>query len=153
MRKIITLGVTAVSAVTMAFGSMSPAGAADAPAETFTDTICNALPAHVTGLATQLTATLAGIGSTKTTLDSAQAALPGAVNDLVVSIVAYIQAVDSGEGLATATQLVGARSSAYADKVVAADNAANAWFAAQRAHVLTGLAGQYMSGVENGLCV
>ncbi len=153
MKKIIALGVSAVSAVTMAFGTMSPAGAAETPADTLTGTICDALPAQVTSLANQLVTTQAGVGSAKSTLDSAQGALGPAVDDLVDSIVAYIQAVDSDQGVSTAAQLVGARASAYADRVVAADNAANAWFAAQRAHVLTGLAGQYMSGVQDGLCV
>jgi hypothetical protein len=153
MKKIIALGVSAVSAATMAFGAIGPAGAEETPAETFAGTICDAMPAQVTGLADQLVATLAQVSSTKSTLDSSQAALTPAVADLVDSIVDYIQAVDNDEGVSTAASLVAARASAYADKVVAADNAANAWFAAQRANVLTGLASQYMSGVQDGLCV
>ena len=153
MKKIIALGVSAVSAATMAFGAIGPAGAEEAPVETFAGTICEALPSQVTGLADQLAATLGQVSSTKSTLDSSQAALAPAVADLVDSIVGYIQAVDNDEGVTTAGQLVAARASAYADKVVAADNAANAWFAAQRANVLTVLASQYMSGVQDGLCV
>jgi hypothetical protein len=152
MKKIIALGVSAVSAATMAFGSINPAVAAEDPVSTVTDTICGVLPAQVTGLVDQLTAALGEITSAETALESAQAALPVAVNDLVDSIVGYIQAVDAGEGVSSAAQLVAARSSAYAEKVVAADSAANAWFAAQRAHFLTGLANQYMEGVQSGLC-
>ena len=111
------------------------------------------MPAQVTGLADQLVATLAHVSSTKSTLDSPQAAPGPAVANLVDAIVDCIQAVDNDEGVSTAASLVAARASAYADKVVAADNAANAWFAAQRANVLTGLASQYMSGVQDGLCV
>lgn len=157
-KKLIALGAGAasvVSAVTIAFGGAAPATAAETPAGSITAAVCAALPAQVTGLLNQVTGQIAGItGVTGIDADLAakQASLSTAVTDLASAVVSYIQIVNNGGNVTAAGQVLSAKNSIFADKVVAENNAMSASFEAHRNAYLSEVTAGYMNGVNNGLC-
>ena len=151
-KKLIALGVSAASAVTLAFGAVGPATAAEAPPASIVTGLCNALPSAVTGLANQLLQVGNAVTTSNADLVTKQGALSTAVSDLVSSLVAHIQTVDGGGNVAASGAVVNARSSVFADKIVAENSAMTAWFEAQRGAYLTGINNTLTTGLFGGLC-
>lgn len=151
--KLIALGVSAASAATLAFGAIGPATAADAPPASVTTAVCNALPASVTAIASQVTSALAAITTSNTDLGLKQVALTSSTNDLVAAIVSYIQTVNNGGNVTAAGQVLSAKSSIFSDKLVAENNAMTASFEAQRNSYLSNLVSGYTTGIQSGLCI
>jgi len=150
-KKIMTFGAGIIGVAGLAFGSISPAAAVD-PAPTLVDAVCDVLPTSVTGLTDQLATALGSIDTTATDLTAKKAALVASINDLIPAVVSHIQTVSDGGNSAATGQILAGKSAIFADKVVAADAAMTANFAAQRSHYLTGLNKDYVAGVESGLC-
>jgi hypothetical protein len=150
-KKIIAIGTGIVGAVGLTFGSMTPATAAD-PVPTLVDAVCDVLPDAVDDLAADLTSFLASVTSTGTDLATKQTALGNSITELIPAVVNHINAVSAGLPSAGTAGILTDKASAFADKVVAADNAMTASFAAQRSAYLTGLHKDYVAGVTSGLC-
>lgn len=154
-KKLIALGAGAasvVSAVTIAFGGAAPATAAETPAGSITAAVCAALPAQVTGLLQQIIGQVGGATGVDADLATKQAALSTAVSDLASAVVNYIQIVNNGGNITAAGQVLSAKNSIFADKVVAENNAMSASFEAHRNAYLSEVTAGYMNGVNNGLC-
>lgn len=151
-KKIIAIGAGIVGSVGLTFGSMTPASAVD-PVPTLVDAVCDVLPVSVTDLTDNLTTLLASVTSTGTDLTTKQAALGTAIDELIPAVVNHINAVSAGLPSAGTAGILTDKASAFATKVVAADNAMTASFAAQRTSYLTGLNKNYVAGVTDGLCI
>lgn len=152
-RKIIALGVSAVSAATFAFGAIGPATAAEAPPGSITTAVCNGLPAQVLGLVNQLTSLTGTFGTAMTDYTTKNTALNTAVTDLVVATVAHITTINGGGNVVASGQVLAAKSSVFSDKVVAANNALTAVFEAQRAAWSATQTQAYVTGIQSGLCI
>lgn len=150
-KKIIAVGAGIVGSLGLTFGSMTPATAAD-PVPTLVDAVCDALPVSVTDLTDDLTAFLASVTSTGTDLTTKQAALATSIDQLIPAVVNHINAVSAGLPSAGTAGILTDKATAFAEKVVAADAAMTASFAAQRSSYLTGLNKDYVAGVTDGLC-
>src|SRR3954451_13050770 len=154
-KKLIALGAGAasvVTAVTMSFSGAAPATAAETPAGSITAAVCAALPAQVTGLLSQILGQVGGATSIDTDLAAKQGSLNTAVTDLANAVVSYIQIVNNGGNVTAAGQVLQAKNSVFADKVVAENNAMTASFEAHRNAYLSEVTAGYMNGVNNGLC-
>lgn len=151
-KKIIALGVGAISAAALTFSTVGPASAVTPPA-TLTEIVCGALPASVTDLLSQVTAGNTAVTTTATDLTAKKAALSTAVDELATAVVNHIQALSAGLPSAGTGGIVTDKSAVYAEKVVAANNALTASLDAQRSAFLSGLVSQYVSGVNTGLCI
>jgi hypothetical protein len=114
--------------------------------------VCAALPAQVTGLVNQVTGLVGGLTGVDADLVAKQDALSTSINDLVAAFVSYVQIVNNGGNVAAAGQILSAKNSVFADKVVAENNAMTTSFEAHRTAYLTKLAGSYMGGIDNSLC-
>jgi hypothetical protein len=154
-KQIIALGAGAasvVTAVTMAFGGAAPATAAESPAGSITAQVCALLPAQVTSQVGTVTGLVTGITGLDTDLANKQAALGTSISDLAAAVTNYIQIVNNGGNVTAAGQVLTAKNSIFADKVVAENNAMTASFEAHRNAYLQGVTANYMAGVDNGLC-
>jgi hypothetical protein len=151
-KKIIAAGVSAVGVASLAVGTVAPANAVEVPGTSITAGLCDALPAAVTGLANQLLQLGTGVTTSNADLVTKQTALNTAVTDLVAALVAHIQTVDGGGNVAASGAVVNAKSSVFADKIVAENNAMTAWFEAQRGAYLTGINNGLTNGLLTGLC-
>ncbi|MEA2685544.1 MAG: hypothetical protein QOE93_739 [Actinomycetota bacterium] len=148
-KKIIALGVSALSAAALAFGTASPAMAVDpVPA---VDTICGALPTAATDLIQEALDAVAALTAADTDLDVAQAAMAGSITGLVTASVSFLETVDAGGNTTLAAAVLNAATDIFADKFAIADEAGSAWYSAQRDQVLTGMTQGYIAQLQAGL--
>jgi hypothetical protein len=152
MKKIIALGVSAMSVGALAFASVGPATAAEVPPANIVTAVCQALPASVTSLANQLLVAGSTSGIANADLLTKQAALGTAVTDLVNSVVSHLQTVNNGGNVQASAAVVNAKSSVFGDKIVAENNAMTSSFEAQRSAYLTGVSNNIVTGVQGLLC-
>lgn len=115
MRKIIILGLGALSTLALTVGPSTPAQAVISPPGSITDQVCNAVPAGLVGVVNQLVATSTHAGLVSTDLTNSTTDLGLKTTDLVNALVSHITTVDGGGNTAATSSVVSARASAYAD--------------------------------------
>jgi hypothetical protein len=153
-KKIIALAVSAASVAALSVGSVAgPAKAAEVPPGSIVNAVCQALPSQVTGLLSQLGLAGTAVTTAQSDLTTKQAALATSINDLVTAVVAHITTINNGGNVDASGQVLMAKNSIFADKVVAENNAMTTWFEAQRNAYLTGLTSGYVGGVQSALCI
>ena len=150
-KKIIALGVGAVSAATMAFGTVAPATAAEVPPGSIVTQFCNTLPGQLTTLTNQAASALAALSAAQSSLGTKQAAMETALSDFVAAVVSHITTVNNGGNVQASGQVVDAKLAVFVDKVIAWDAAWTAENNAQRAAYLAGVNQSFVQGVLNGL--
>ncbi|MDQ3897949.1 MAG: hypothetical protein M3326_12035 [Actinomycetota bacterium] len=149
--KIIALGVSAVSAAAVAFGTVGPATAAETPPGSIVSLFCGQLPDQVTTLSGQAASAAAAAGAANTNLLGKQAAVTTASTDLAAAIVSYIQTINSGGNVDAAGQVANAKLAVWVDKLIAENNAMNSFFDATRNAYMSGVSASYLSSVLAGL--
>ncbi len=150
-KKIIALGVSAVSAATFTFSAAGPASAQVVP-ETSTEQICGALPDVVTGLAGSLVERLADVAAGNADLLLKQVALNGAVTSLVTAAVSWVNTTDAGGNVVAAGHVLDAANEVFADALVNENDAMTTSFEAQRYLYLTTVNQGFVAGIGTSLC-
>lgn len=152
MKKIIAIGISALSAAALTFGTVGSATAAP-DAESLSGLVCTGLDGMVTDLVDQIADLVTSVTETGNDVTAKKAALETALNELAPAVVAHIQAVSDGASSVGTGQILAGKSAIFADKFTAAQNAMTAHFEAQRSQYITGLSNGYIDDVRTGLCV
>ena len=150
-QKIIALSVSAATVATLAFSAVGPASAADS-VDPITAGVCTSLTTSVSDLVSQITAANTAADAAASNLVTKKAAVPAGVTGLTSAVIGYVQALAAKSGVQTATQVLVAANSVFADKIVAENDAMTATFEAQRGQYLSGLNQGYLNNVNLGLC-
>jgi hypothetical protein len=132
MRKFIALGLGAVTTATLAFSSLSPAGAAISPPGSQVGQLCATLPAQVTSAVTS--ATSAGLAQAAAAADLAAktTAFAPAQTNLVTALVDYLTTIDTGGSVGAKSLILQDAMSVYVEKATAWGNASSAVDVANR---------------------
>ncbi len=150
MRKIIALGASALSALTLTLGATAtPANAADLG---LISGLCGSLPGQVTNIVSSLSGATALVGTSKTDYENKQAQLADKTTALVDAVVAHIVNVNSGNDGGSTAPAVGTAISDYANATVAATTAFNKWVDAMRNRDAVANSKAFAGGVASGLC-
>lgn len=150
-KKIVALSVSAATVATLAFSTIGPASAA-VPTDAVTSGVCTSLTTSVSSLLSQITAENTAATTAAADLAAKKLAVPAAVTALSGAVTGYVQALATNVGVTTATQVLVAANSVFADKIVAENDAMTASFEAQRGQYLSGLNQGYLNNVNLGLC-
>lgn len=157
MRKLIGLGLTAVTSATMAFGTVgsTPAHAAVAPPGSLVGQVCAVLPNQLSGLTTLLGTLGASQSNAATDLAAKQATFATAQSDFITAFVDYLKTVDSGGSVTAKGIIVNDKLSVYSDKAAAWVNAWNAKDFADRQVAVNGISQSMLTQMEGllGGCV
>lgn len=151
MRKIIALGVSALSALTLSFGATaSPASAVDLG---LVSGLCGSLPGQVVNIANSLLGANALVSSANTDNLAKQAELATATTDLVNAVVAHILNVNAGNDGGSTAGAVGTTITDYAHATVAANTAFTGWVDAMRNANAVANSQAFAGGISSGLCI
>lgn len=146
-KKIISLGLSAVTAGSIAFGAMAPA----ASANVVTD-VCNVLPGVLVTAGNELNSATTAAGLAGSVLGTKDSALANATGAYVNALVAHLEAVGAGTSTTiTEPALVGATNDLGA-KFVEWANANVSNFNAQQALRIAQMKASIVSGLGSGLC-
>lgn len=146
-KKIISLGLSAVTAGSIAFGAMAPA----AHANVVTD-VCNVIPGVLVTAGNELNSATSAAGLAGSVLGTKDGALGAATAAYVNALVAHLQAVGAGTSTTiTEPALVGATNDLGA-KFVEWANANVSNFNAQQALRIAQMKASIVSGLGGGLC-
>ncbi len=150
MRKIIALGVSALSALTVSFGvAAGPAQALDLG---IVSGLCGALPGQVVNIGNSVLGANGLVTSTNADNVAKQADLAAKTTALVNAVVAHILNVNAGNDGGSTADAVGTTVADYAAKTVAANSAFNSSVDAQRAANALANSSAFAGGIETGLC-
>lgn len=150
MRKIIALGVSALSALTLSFGAAaSPASAVDLG---LVSGLCGSLPGQVINIANSLTGANALVGAAETDYTDTQADLAAKTTALVDAVVAHILNVNVGNDGGATAPAVGTAITDYAHATVAATTAFNKWVDTMRNRDAVANSSAFAGGISTGLC-
>lgn len=153
-KKIIALGVSAASAATMAFGTLAPATAAEAPPGNIVTLFCGVLPDQVSNLSAQAASAATAAATANANMLSKQAAVSTASGNLSSAIVSYINTINNGGSVGAAGQVVEDKLGVFVEKLIAENTAMTSFFDATRNAYLAGVSSSYLSSVLSGLsCV
>ena len=151
MRKIIALGVSALSAVGLTLGATaSPANAVDLG---LVSGLCGTLPGQVVNIGNSLLGATALVTSTNADNLAKQADLGVKTTALVNAVVAHILNVNSGNDGGSTAGAVGTAVSDYANASVAANTAFTKWVDAMRNANALANSHAFAGGIAGGLCV
>ncbi len=150
MRKIIALGVSALSALTISFGATAtPANALDLG---IISGLCGALPGQVVNLVNSVTSANTLVGTTNADNVAKQADLATKTTALVNAVVAHIVNVNAGNDGGSTSGAVGTAVSDYANASVAANTSFNKWVDAMRNANALANSQAFAGGIASGLC-
>jgi hypothetical protein len=150
MRKIIALGVSALSALTISFGATaSPANALDLG---IVSGLCGALPGQVVNLVNSVTSANTLVGTANADNIAKQADLATKTTTLVNAVVAHILNVNAGNDGGSTAGAVGTSVSDYANASVAANTSFNKWVDAMRNANAAANSQAFAGGIASGLC-
>ena len=154
MRKFIVLGLSAVTAATLAFSSASPASAVIAPPGSLTGQVCADLPAQITAAANTLATATAAKAAAVAALPVKAAELATAQGALVTALIDYIQTVDNGGAVDVKTLVLNNALNSYVEKATAWGNASTAIEIASRNFDIASMAPVVLASLSSGLsCV
>lgn len=146
-KKILSLGLSAVTAGSIAFGAMAPA----AHANVVTD-VCNAIPGVLVTAGNELSSATSAAGLAGSVLGTKEAALTSATTAYVNALVAHLQAVGAGTSTTiTEPAFVGATNDLGA-KFVEWANANVSNFNAEQALRIAQMKSSIVQGLGGGLC-
>ncbi|HEX3621155.1 MAG TPA: hypothetical protein VHT97_02460 [Acidimicrobiales bacterium] len=154
MRKLIGLGLTAVTSATMAFGAVgaTPAHATVSPPGSLVGQVCAVLPAQLTGILNSITALGSNQTAAVTDLATKQATFGTAQSDLVTALVDYVKTVDAGGSVGAKALVLQDAVSVYSDKAAAWANAWTVKDLADRAVAVANINNGILGGLNSGLC-
>jgi hypothetical protein len=151
MRKLIALGVSALSAAAVTVGATaSPAKAVDLG---IISGLCSTLPGQVTDITSSVLGANAGVVTANADHVAKQAALATATTALVEAVVAHIVNVNAGNDGGSTAGAVGTTISDYAGASVAANTSFNKWVDALRSANALANSKAFAGGIASGLCV
>ncbi len=150
MRKLIAIGASAVSALTLSFGlTASPAQALDLG---IVKGLCGSLPGQVVNIANSVLGAKGLVSSANTENVAKQDALVTSTTNLVDAVVAHILNVDAGNDGGSTAGAVGTAISDYANASVAANTSFNKWVDAMRNANALSNSQAFAGGISKGLC-
>ena len=151
MRKIIALGVSALSAAALTIGATaSPAKALDLG---IVSGLCGALPGQVLNITNSLAGANAAVVTANADNVAKQAALGTATTALVNAVVAHILNVNAGNDGGSTAGAVGTAITDYAAANVAANASFQKWVDAMRTAGVLANSAAFAGGISSGLCV
>ena len=151
MRKVIALGVSALSALALTLGATaSPAKAIDLG---LVSGLCGSLPGQVVNITNSVLGANALVSSTNADNVAKQAALGTATTALVNAVVAHILNVNAGNDGGSTSGAVGTAISDYANASVAANTSFTKWVEAMRGANALANSQAFAGGIASGLCV
>lgn len=154
MKKLIAVGISAVSAATLTVGAVGTTAAhADDP--TSAQQVCDAIPGILGPIVSQVLAATTNLETVNAALSTAQDAMTAALGDYADAVVAWVNALD-GTGSVTTTQaIMDARLTDLVNKVVdwagALTDQFDANVAVAIAQLQDGVVSQIGSGLSCGL--
>jgi hypothetical protein len=151
MRKIIALGVSAVSAAALTLGATaSPAKAIDLG---LVSGLCGSLPGQVINITNSVLGANAAVVTTNADNVAKQAALGTATTALVNAVVAHILNVNAGNDGGSTAGAVGTAIGDYGAASVAANTSFNKWVDAMRTANALANSQAFAGGISSGLCI
>lgn len=152
-KKIIAIGISALSAAALTFGTVAPATAVVPAADSLSGLVCTGLDDMLVDLGDVLGLNTTDVDAKRDAFVTAKNALELALNELAPAVVAHVQAVSDGVSSAGTGQILAGKSAIFADKFYAAHNAITAQWEAERTQYINGLSNGYIDDVKTGLCV
>ncbi len=155
MKKVIALGVSALSAASLLVGVVGiPAAQAEEP-PTLSEQVCDLVPETLTEIAGALSTATDALAAATSAVEDTKAVLDDAVVAYVVALVDWIDAVDTDPGVASSKLgVMNARFGDLVNAVVAWGEALTDQFDADVAAKIANLRGSLVDRLELGLeCV
>ena len=150
MRKLMALGVSALSALTVSFGvAASPAQALDLG---IVSGLCGALPGQVLNIGNSVLGANGLVTSTNADHLAKQADLATKTTALVNAVVAHILNVNAGNDGGSTAGAVGTSVSDYANASVAANTSFTKWVDAMRNANALANSQAFAGGIASSLC-
>lgn len=153
MRKhsIVGLGLSAVTAATLAFAAAPAAHATVSPPGSAVGQVCGTSTSRLADAANSVAAATNAVAAATTDLATKQAAMTTAQNNLVTALIDYIQTVDAGGSVGGKYQILSDTVSVFSDKAVAWSNAVDALNFANKtlqvANINSGILNSLFSGL------
>lgn len=153
MRKLIGLGLTAVTSATMAFGAIgsTPAHAVVSPPGSLVGQVCAVLPNQLTSILNTVTSLGTSQATAVTDLATKQAAFGVAQSDFITALVDYLKTSDAGGSVGAKALILQDKMSVYSDKGAAWVNAWNAKDLADRNVAVAGISQSMLNQLNTGL--
>ena len=150
--------ITVISTFTVAVGALGGVGvltAAPAQARSATTPIvslCEAMPAFKSGLATELDTATKKLATATSTLTTRRTAMTTAITTYANSIVTYLNTVDAKGNTAAATDVLKGHQTQFVDSVLAWNSARVAAFDSDRDLNLVQLRTSFVGAVDTAGC-
>lgn len=152
MRKhsIVGLGLSAVTAATLAFGA-APAHATVSPPGSLVSQVCGTSTTRLADAANAIAAATASVAADTADVTTKQVAMTTAQSSLVAALIDYIQTVDAGGSVGAKYTILSDAVSVFADKAAAWSNAVDALNGANKSLSIANLNSSVLNSLFSGL--